>query len=139
MAPDRLTVFGSAASRAVPEGVTYQRLRHPDDVPMAEVLDVEVFDGKLYVIAEFTDGTIHHFYGGALVAAWNDGVVRAAMAGIEAMATQLAVFVNTESALSASEAGQVVSITGPAVATIFTVTATEIRRSHALTTVTNAT
>src|SRR3546814_13910676 len=78
MAPDRLTVFGSAASRAVPEGVTYQRLRHPDDVPMAEVLDVEVFDGKLYVIAAFTDGTILHFYRCARVAAWNDGVVRAA-------------------------------------------------------------
>src|SRR3546814_14966618 len=61
---------------------TLFRSRHPDDVPMAEVLDVEVFDGKLYVIAEFTDGTIHHFYGGALVAAWNDGVVRAAMAGL---------------------------------------------------------
>src|SRR3546814_17743406 len=81
---------------------------------MAEVLDVEVFDGKLYVIAEFTDGTIHHFYGGALVAAWNDGVVRAAMAGLEAMATQLAGFVNTDSALSASAAGQVVTIPGPA-------------------------
>src|SRR3546814_13383436 len=81
---------------------------------MAEVLDVEVFDGKLYVIAEFTDGTIHHFYGGALVAAWNDGVVRAAMAGLEAMATQLAGFVNTDSALSASAAGQVVTNPGPA-------------------------
>src|SRR3546814_16270182 len=42
MAPHRLTVFGSAASRAVPEGVTSQRLRHPADLPMAEVLDVEV-------------------------------------------------------------------------------------------------
>src|SRR3546814_14475403 len=93
---------------------------------MAEVLDVEVFDGKLYVIAEFTDGTIHHFYGGALVAAWNDGVVRAAMAGLEAMATQLAGFVNTDSALSASAAGQVVTITGPADAPLFTVTATAV-------------
>src|SRR3546814_11604189 len=78
------------------------------------------------VIAEFTDGTIHHFYGGALVAAWNDGVVRAAMAGLEAMATQLAGFVNTDSALSASAAGQVVTITGPADATLFTVTATAV-------------
>src|SRR3546814_11846359 len=55
-----------------------------------------------------------------------DGVVRAAMAGLEAMATQLAGFVNTDSALSASAAGQVVTITGPADATLFTVTATAV-------------
>src|SRR3546814_11581880 len=96
MAPDRLTVFGSAASRAVPEGVTYQRLRHPDDVPMAEVLDVEVFDGKLYVIAEFTDGTIHHFYGGALVAAGHDGVAREAWAGLAALAAPRARYGHTD-------------------------------------------
>src|SRR3546814_19691985 len=55
-----------------------------------------------------------------------DGVVRAAMAGLEAMATQLAGFVNTDSALSASAAGQVVTITGPADATLFTVTTTAV-------------
>src|SRR3546814_9069247 len=42
------------------------------------------------------------------------------------MATQLAGFVNTDSALSASAAGQVVTITGPADATLFTVTATAV-------------
>src|SRR3546814_21039209 len=76
MAPDRLTVFGSAASRAVPEGVTYQRLRHPADVPLAAVLDIAVFDGKLYVIAELTDRNIHHFSGGAPDWAVNGAVVR---------------------------------------------------------------
>src|SRR3546814_10027668 len=48
------------------------------------------------------------------------------MAGREAMATQLAGFVTTDSALSASAAGQVVTITGPADATRFTVTATAV-------------
>lgn len=126
MAPDRLTVFGSAAAPSMPAGVTYQRLQHPDGIAMSGVLDVEVFDGKLYVIAEFVDGTVHHFYDGTLVAAWNDGVVRAGMGTLDAMATQLAGFVDADAALSATAAGQVITITGPADATPFTVTATAV-------------
>src|SRR3546814_17884441 len=75
---------------------------------------------------DLTDGTFHHCEGGALVAAGKDGWVRAGRPDLEAMATQLAGFVNTDSALSASAAGQVVTITGPADATLFTVTATAV-------------
>src|SRR3546814_16654715 len=56
MAPDRLTVFGSATSRAVPEGGTYPLLPTPDDVPITEVLAVHAFHSKPYVTTKFTAG-----------------------------------------------------------------------------------
>lgn len=67
---DTLYTFGSESLEA-PVGTRYQRLQAPNTSAfMVDVVDQEVFDGKLYVIAKFSDGTVHHFYDGELVTAW---------------------------------------------------------------------
>src|SRR5215510_14357168 len=54
--------FGSDPPPVMPPLVTYQRLQHPAAVPLQEVLSWDVYDGKLYVAAQFTDGSVYHFY-----------------------------------------------------------------------------
>lgn len=72
-----LYVFGSIAAPAgMPAGVTYVRLQNGPKV-MQDVLFVEAFNGKLYVVVLWTDTTISHFYDGVLVSAWFDGRARA--------------------------------------------------------------
>lgn len=73
-----LYVFGSAAAPVMPAGVTYQRLQHPDTVTaLSRVLSFELYAGKLYVVGEFADGSIQHYYAGVLVTDWFDGRARA--------------------------------------------------------------
>ena len=71
-----LVVFGSAASAVLPTGVDYQRLQHPTDEALTEVLSYDLYDNKLYVAARFADGSVHHFYDGARVEDWYDGRAR---------------------------------------------------------------
>lgn len=72
-----LYVFGSAPPPAMPKGVTYQRLQHPDGItPINRVLSFDLFATKIYVVAEFTDGTLYHFYDGTIVTDWQDGRAR---------------------------------------------------------------
>lgn len=75
-----LYVFGSdAAPGGIPAGISYQRLQHPNSVALANVLSVDLYAGKLYVAAEFADGSRHHFYDGARVTDWYDGRARAVL------------------------------------------------------------
>lgn len=73
VASRQLYVVGSAAAPLMPAGVTYQRLQHPTAEVMTKMLSYDVFDGKLYVVAQFANGDIYHFYDGTRVAAWVDG------------------------------------------------------------------
>jgi hypothetical protein len=67
-------VFGSEPeSPFVPINVTYVRCQHPDGATkMHRVLSQDSFFGKPYVVAEFEDGTVHHFYNGERIL--NQGV-----------------------------------------------------------------
>lgn len=107
-------VFGSATDPGVPSGVTYQRLQHPDGVAMSDVLRAEVFDGKLYVIAKFADGTIMHFYDGAVVTDWNDGIVRDSMTDTAGIAEHLKGLIDASDDYTATRSGSVITITGAA-------------------------
>lgn len=72
-----LVVFGSAVAPALPAGVSYQRLQHPDGV--STLIDVPSFDlykGKIYAVGVFSDGSRQHFYDGVRVADWFDGRAR---------------------------------------------------------------
>lgn len=70
-------VFGDAAPPAMPRGVTYQRLQHPDGItPLFRILSTDLFAQKIYAVAEYTDGTIYHFYDGVRVTDWQDGRAR---------------------------------------------------------------
>lgn len=71
-----LVVFGSAASVTLPTGIDYQRLQHPTDEALTEVLSHDLYDNKLYVSARFADGSVHHFYDGVRVEDWFDGRAR---------------------------------------------------------------
>ncbi len=63
-----LWTFGSNGQSAdLPAALLYQRLEHPKGLPMTAVLDVELFDGQFYVIAEYNNGDVLHFYKGKLV------------------------------------------------------------------------
>lgn len=59
-------VFGSEPeSPFTPINVTYVRCQHPDgETKMHRVLSQDSFFGKPYVVAEFVDGTVHHFWNG---------------------------------------------------------------------------
>lgn len=71
-------VFGSEASPAVPPGVSYQRLQHPDGVTaLVRVPSYDLHGGLIYAVGEFADGSIHHFYDGVRVTDWFDGRARA--------------------------------------------------------------
>lgn len=63
-----LYTFGSAESVTFPVGtpsnLVYQRLQHPTGLAMAKVLHATAFAGKPYVIAQYSDGSIFHFYDG---------------------------------------------------------------------------
>lgn len=63
-----LYTFGSVESVTFPAGtpsnMVYQRLQHPSGQAMAKVLQVSAFAGKPYVIAQYEDGSIYHFYNG---------------------------------------------------------------------------
>lgn len=73
-----LYVFGSEAPPTMPTGVTYQRLQHPDGVTaLTRVLSYDLYADNIYVVGEFADGSIEHFYNGARVTDWSDGRARA--------------------------------------------------------------
>mgnify|MGYP006935478780 CR=1 FL=1 len=60
---------------AIPTGVTYMRLVHPTtpSTPIAKILDAIAFLGQVYVIVQFADTSIHHYWAGSRVAAWDGG------------------------------------------------------------------
>lgn len=120
-----LYVFGSGADPGVPSGVTYQRLQHPDGLAMSAVLWTESFDGKVCAIAKFSDGSIIHFYDGAVVGDWLNGRVRAAMTNNNGIASHLAGLVNGKQNLTASASTNVITITGQA-GVPFTITASAV-------------
>ena len=119
-----LYVFGSAADPGVPSGVTYVRLQDPDGTKtMSRLLDWDVFGGKIYAVAEYSDGTVHHFYDGALVAHWNDGRVRAAMTNTDGIAAHLNGLLQADTTVSSSVAGSVITLVGPSDGSAVTVAA----------------
>jgi hypothetical protein len=63
----QLWVFGSAdLAASMPAGVQYQRLQL-GSAAMTRVLSNRTYDNKHYVIAEYDDGNIGHFYNGTRI------------------------------------------------------------------------
>lgn len=118
----QLFVFGGLSTPAgMPAGITYQRLRHKDSgaIQVSKILDVQAFDGALYVIAEFTDGAIFHYYDGVRVESW-DGI-SAEVSNNEAVAAALALKLDLADGVSASAVGTEVIVTGDVVDVAFTI------------------
>lgn len=73
-----LVVFGHQTAPTMPAGVSYQRLQHPDGTTaLAAVPSYDLYDGLIYAVGLFADGSIHHFYNGVRVEDWFDGRARA--------------------------------------------------------------
>jgi hypothetical protein len=63
-----LYTFGSAETvtlpASAPSNLVYQRLQHPTGLAMSRVVHATSFASKPYVIAQYSDGSIYHFYNG---------------------------------------------------------------------------
>lgn len=118
----QLYTFGSAdLSASMPSGVQYIRLQNAASAAITRVLHVNVFNGSFYIIAEYADGSIHHFYNATRVTAW-DALAETNSSHIT-LADYLARKINTNAAVSAISFGQRVQITAAVPGTAFTVSA----------------
>ncbi|ALA16079.1 MULTISPECIES: hypothetical protein [Chelatococcus] len=122
----QLFVFGSLdLAGAMPIGVQYQRCE-ATGANMVEVLDVQTFDGKFYVIAEFDDGNVYHFYDGARVADWD--VIADANTNFAALAGLLAEKVSADDAVQVASAGQTITLQARVPGVPFTVSGSAVDR-----------
>lgn len=105
----QLYVFGSNdLANSMPVGVQYQRLQSPNGQAMTSVLSIRTFDRRLYVIAEYADGNIYHFYDGSRVTAL-DGLSDS-NSNLAAVAAYLADRINTRSDVAATAFGNSVTV-----------------------------
>ena len=113
---DTIYVFGSyPGSIALPAGVTFQRLTHPDGLLTSanylnEVVYSTLYGGKPFVIAKFGTGEIFPYYDGELIKDFVNGIARSSMGGLSGFASHLATTVDGDYTATAS--GNVVTVTG---------------------------
>lgn len=115
----QLYAFGSAdLASTMPLGVQYQRLQAPSTPAMSRVLDVKLFQGKLYVIAEYANGNVYHFFDGSRVTTW-DAIVTA---NANDVAAALSAKINRDNAVRADVFGTTIQMTARVPGTAYTVT-----------------
>lgn len=114
----QLYVFGSIAAPTMPASVQYQRLQGVGAEAMVRVLDAKPFDGLVYAVAEFDDGSIYHYYDGTRVSSWD--TIADAASSYKAVAERLAGKINGNSAVTAEVAGAVIYLTAKTAGTAFT-------------------
>jgi len=93
-------VFGSAASPTIPTSVRYQQLVAPGSPDLSEILSVDTYNGVPYVVAKFSDGTVHHFYNGVRITDWD--TIAPAISDIDTLGQSLAALISTDSAVDAT-------------------------------------
>lgn len=124
-----LYVFGAAETPVgMPAGVSYQRLAHPNGNPsgtgstaMIEIVDVDAFDGRLYVIAKYADNSIYHFYDGNRITYWDSGTIQGGATSTSDIATSIANLIDADSAYAASAVSNVVTVTASVANVPFTI------------------
>lgn len=125
-----LYVFGhlSAGSVSVPSGITYQRLVNAADAnqAIAYILDWTVLADKLYVVAEFADGNVYHYYDGVRVTEW-DGIA-VTLSSNDTVAEALRTKIDAHEDYTASRSGSVVTITAATAGVPFTITSATVDR-----------
>lgn len=112
--------YSAAQAGNVPSGVTHLLTQHPTPATaISRVLDATGFDGTLYSIIEFTDGNIYHYYGTTRVTDWD--TLATTIGSNDAVAAALAAAIDKSSAVNATSAGSVVTITSETAGTAFTI------------------
>ena len=88
-------------------------LTHPiiSSVPLTAIKHWELFDARIYVVAEFSDGNIFHFYDGAHIDDWIQGKIFSGENTYDRMVALLATAIDEDSRFSATAAGAVLTIT----------------------------
>lgn len=86
---DKIYVFGSVTPPAMPAGVTYQRLQHPNGLAMTKVVWSTVYGGLPFVIAEYQGGSRMCFWDGAIIKDWFVGAFSASMTGVNDLAANI--------------------------------------------------
>ncbi len=118
------TFGGFAEPGGMPGDITYQRLAHktdPNGTEITEILDTDNFDGKIYAIAEYTDGEIYHFYDGTRITAWD--AVAASVANNNAVATSLKNKIDLNALYDATVSTNTVTIVAATAGVPFTISA----------------
>ena len=106
------------AGRAVldytlPDGVTYQRLQHPDGTSaMTAVVHSTIYNGKAFVIADFGAGGIVSFYDGVVVDDLSPGKLATILADADALASYMAGLINATTDYTATVVNGTVTIVG---------------------------
>lgn len=119
-ANERLYVFGSAAAPVgLPGQLVYQRLQHPSGSAMSALLWTENFDGRIYAIAEYSDGSIYHFYNGARVTDWDTKA--AAIADNNTVAASLTEKIDLSNDLYSTNSTNEIIVTSTVAGTPFTI------------------
>lgn len=116
-----LYTFGSVATPdGMPGSINYQQLVHPTGANMVGLIQAENFNGGIYAIAQFDDGSIYHYYGGNRVTSW-DAIVTT-VANNDGVASGFASNINQDANFTATSLGSVITITERTVNIPFTVT-----------------
>lgn len=124
IAGDQLYTFGAGPVPAgVPSSVKYQQLAPENTnigITLRRILAASNFNGKVYVVAEFSNGAIDHYYDGERLVQWD--AVSDEVSGNDALARVLADRLRTDFGLIAVPDGTVITVTGKAANEPFTLT-----------------
>jgi len=118
-AGNRIYVFGSSATPSgMPATITYQQLKHKDNTTqMSEIIFSETFNGQVYAIAKFVDGSIYHYFNGSRITSWDNVVAGYSgfpgTADNSTVALALATQIDNETLFVASSTGTSFTIIGP--------------------------
>lgn len=91
---------------------------------MVRVLHAKAFESKIYVIAEFDDGMLRHYFNGIRVTDWD--ALADANSTVNTLATYLASKIAADSTVSVSASANVVIVTANVPGVPFTISATAI-------------
>ena len=105
----QLYVFGSAAPPPMPPGVNYQQLASPTGSSMIKLVQAENYGGKPYVVAQYDDGSVFHFYNGVRVTDLD--VVAVGASDLTSAASRLASLINSAGSYNATSANNAIIIT----------------------------
>lgn len=112
-------VFGSMLDPGIiPIGVTYQRLVAENGANMTAVLDAKAYLGSPYVVAQFDDGNIRHYYAGARISDWD--AISNANSSAATLATALAAMMQGHPDIVAQATGGAIQMTGVVPGAAFT-------------------
>lgn len=116
----QLWVFGSLdLSASMPSGIQYQRLQL-GSANMTQILSSRTFDNKHYVVAEFDDGNIGHFYNGARITDLD--ALADSNSSYTTLADYLARKLSASSAVETTVSGQSILVEATTPGTAFTLT-----------------